>query len=1105
MSYAHIFPVSFAQQRLLFLDQLYPGTSAYNLTRAIRMVGRLDSAALTKTLDKIARRHASLRTRYIVEAGQSYQIVDEEVRLQLPILDISHLPNATRESEAQRLTSEEGQKSFNLTSGPLFRALLLRLGSDDHVFVLVMHHIITDGWSMSILFDEIGKIYSELALAKAASLPTLSVQYLDFARWQREHFTAETLHHHATYWANKLRGHAGTLDLPTDRPRPAVQSYQGAVEAFKIREQLARALTGLAETHGATLFMVLLAAFQTLLWRYTRSTDIVIGTPIAGRNDARFEKLIGCFVNTLVIRGDLSGNPTFLELLRRIRETTLEAYEHQDLPFEQLVESLKPQRSLRYTPLFQVMLVLHNGPKQVLEIQGLTCKEFDFDPGSAKFDLTLEVVEQDGLHCSLEYSTALFEKQSIRRLARHFETLLSELVKSPERPISALDILDEVTRNDLIFKFNATDTPYRRSARIDEIFEEQVERAPDRVALVEGDSQITYRELNAKANALATLLVREGLNQDRPVGIYMQRSIDVVVALLAALKANTPYVPLDILNPSHRLKLLIDDAACEVVLTHRGLRSALPGTVKAISMDDLALISSSPCCSDGDRSSEDLAYIIYTSGSTGVPKGVEGSHRAAINRFEWMWQAYPFCASEICCHKTPLGFVDSVWEIFGPLLGGARAVIVPDELLRDINHFVALLARHEVTRIVMVPSLLRALLDVVPDLAARLPKLTLWSTSGEPLFAELVCRFREALPNATLLNIYGSSEVTADVTYWQLTASESLSSIPIGKPISNAQIFILDQHKNLVPPLVPGEIHVGGDCLARGYWKEPKLTAQRFIPNPYRPDQSPFIFATGDLGRILADGTIEYLGRLDQQIKLRGMRIEPGEIEASLAAHPLVRDAAIAVHGDSSEMRQLIAYIVWSDPARAWTDELRRFLRARVPEYMVPAVFVELQCMPLLPNGKLDRSALPRPNLDSLAKRRNIVRGRTEVEKRLSSIWQEVLELSDVSTDDNFFDLGGDSLGGMRVLARVRRDFHVDVSIRSLFEGPTIAELALEVDRLKAKGANGQTIPIAPVSSSSSALLTVLRAELGAMSPDQLDAILQSVLAETSARADDRN
>ena len=1105
MSTERIFPVSFAQQRLLFLDQLDPGTSAYNLTRAIRMVGPLDPGALTKTLNKIVRRHASLRTKFVLGAEESYQIVSEEVELQLPIIDISHLTDAVREPEAKRLAREEGHKSFNLTSGPLFRTILVRLGSTDHVLVLVMHHIITDGWSMSILFDEIGKIYAELAYAKPARLPALSVQYSDFARWQREHFTAETLHHHVTYWTKKLMGLVGFLELPTDRPRPAVQSHEGAVEIFQIGDQVARALTRLAETHGATLFMVLLAAFQTLLWRYTRSDDIVIGTPIAGRNDAQLENLIGFFVNTLVIRGDLSGNPTFLELLRRTRETTLEAYEHQNLPFEQLVESLKPQRNLSYTPLFQVMVVFQNAPRQVLELQGLSLKEIEFDSGSAKFDLTLEVIPQDGLHCSLEYSTALFEKQSIQRLARHFETLLGDLARSPERPISELSILDDVTRSDLIFKFNSTGSQYRRNARIDQIFEEQVQRAPDRVALVEGDSRITYRDLNAKANALATLLVKEGFNQDQPIGVYMQRSIDAVVALLAALKANTPYVPLDISNPSQRLELLIGDAACKVVLTHRGLRTALPGNVKAMSFDDLAFIGSSPTHSSGDRSSEDLAYIIYTSGSTGVPKGVEGTHRAAINRFEWMWRTYPFRPGETCCQKTALGFVDSVWEIFGPLLGGVPTVIIPDEFLLDLEHFVALLAHHEVTRIVLVPSLLRALLDLVPDLAMRLPKLTLWSTSGEILSADLVCRFWEALPKATLLNIYGASEVTADVTYCQLNPSEGLSSIPIGKPISNTQIFILDQYKNLVPPLVHGEIHVGGDCLARGYWKRPELTSQRFIPNPYRPDQSPFVFATGDLGRILADGTIEYFGRLDQQIKLRGMRIEPGEIEANLTTHPLVRDAVVAVHDHSSETRQLVAYIVRSEGSGSLTDELRSFLRARVPEYMVPAVFVELQCMPLLPSGKIDRSALPRPRLDSLAKRRTIVQGRTEIEKRLSSIWQEVLELYEISIDDNFFDLGGHSLSGMRVLARVRRDFYVDVPIRSLFEKPTIAELALEVEKLKAQNSTVQVAPIAPDSSGSSPLLNVLRAQLGTLPPDQVDAILQSVLAEKNARTGDKN
>ena len=685
-------------------------------------------------------------------------------------------------------------------------------------------------------------------------------------------------------------------------------------------------------------------------------------------------------------------------------------------------------------------------------------EEYEFDSGSSKFDLTLEIVEQDGLYCTLEYSTALFDKQSIQRLAGHFETLLGDLAKSgPERPISDLSILDEAARNDLIFNFNSTTSDYRRTARLDQLFEEQVQSTPDRVALVERDSQITYRDLNAKANALATLLVKEGCNQAQPVGVYMQRSIDAVVALLAALKANTPYVPLDISNPSQRLHLMIGDADCKLILTHRGLGSALPGNVKTMSLDDLVLRGSSPAQSTGNRSSEDLAYIIYTSGSTGVPRGVQGSHRAAVNRFEWMWRTYPFTAGETCCQKTALGFVDSVWEIFGPLLGGVRALIAPDEYLLDLNRFVALLAQHEVTRLVLVPSLLRTLLDVVPDLAARLPRLTLWSISGEALSADLVRRFRHALPKATLLNIYGSSEVAADVTYCQLSLSEDLASIPVGRPISNTQIFILDQYKNLVPPLVHGEIHVGGDCLARGYWKQPELTSQRFIPNPHRPDQSPFVFATGDLARMLSDGTIEYIGRKDQQIKLRGMRIEPGEIEANLNAHPLVRGSIVVVHDNSSETQRLVAYVVRAEGSESPTDKLRSFLKGRVPEYMIPAVFIELQCMPLLPSGKIDRSALPSPSPGPLAKRRTIVHGRSEIEKGLTSIWQEVLEIGDVSINDNFFDLGGHSLGALRVLARVRRDFHVDVPIRSMFNGPTIADLALEVEKLKAQGTTVQT------------------------------------------------
>jgi amino acid adenylation domain-containing protein len=1106
MSNSHIFPVSFAQERLLFLERLDPGTSAYNLTRVIRMIGQLDAEALAQALDEIVKRHATLRTRFSFDAEDCYQIVDDAVRVHLPVHDISHLPAPDRQPEALRLARQQQHTSFDLTKGPLFRPVLLRLGSADHILVLVMHHIVTDGWSMGILFDEIGETYGELAHSKLAKLPVLSIQYSDFARWQREHFTAQHLRDHVAYWTNKLRGHGGFIELPTDRPRPAVQSHEGATEIFQIEEQLAQALSRLAESRGATLFMILLAAFQTLIYRYTRSEDILVGTPIASRGDVSLEKLIGFFVNTLVIRGDLSGDPSFVELLRRTRETTIEAYEHQDLPFETLVEAFKPQRSLSYTPLFQVMFVLQNTPKQTLDLSGLSLEELEFDNGSAKFDLTLEVVEQGDLHCTIEYCTALFDKPTIQRLAQHFETLLDDILRNPDRPISEFCILNEAGRRELLIEFNATEAEYRRNARLDRIFEEQVERTPDRVALVEGEIEINYRDLNARATGLARLLVKKQLGQNRPVGVYMERSIDAVVAFLAALKANTPYIPLDVSNPKHRLELLIRDSGCGVILTHRGLSGRLSRGVETMSLGDLNFPD------DGSRrglpadgTCEDLAYIIYTSGSTGVPKGVEGSHRAAINRFEWMWRTYPFSAGDTCCQKTALGFVDSVWEIFGPLLGGVRSVVVPDDSLLDLDKFIALLGRYDVTRIVLVPSLLRAVLDVVPDIARRLPKLTLWSSSGEVLSPELVRRFREVLPTATLLNIYGSSEVSADVAVYEVHDTNGLESVPIGRPISNTQIFVLDRFQNLVPPLVRGEIYVGGDCLARGYWKQPELTTQRFIRNRLRPDRSQCLFATGDCGRVLANGTIEYLGRLDLQIKFLGIRIEPGEIEANLTAHPLVRDAVVAVRSDASETQRLVAYVVRSEGPSSLAEELRSFLRARLPEYMIPAVFVELDRMPLLPSGKTDRLALPSPSVDHLGKRRTTVYARTDVERTLSSIWCEVLELDQVGIDDDFFDLGGHSLSGMRVVARVRRDFLVDVPIRTLFDRSTIAELAVEIEKLKAAGATTALPAIAPAAPSSPAPLNILRAQLNTLSPDEVKSLLQSILAEKDVKLGDKN
>jgi hypothetical protein len=572
-----LFPASFAQQRLLFLDRLNPGSAAYNLTRVFRATGRLDANALDKALTSITQRHSSLRTRFIFESENAYQIVEDKVAFTLPTVDLGKFPDINRENRALRIARTEASKSFDLSAAPLFRVVLIRLGPTEHFLVLVMHHIITDGWSMSILFEEIGKLYSATLDGIQTDLPAPEIQYVDFARWQQEQYTPTTLARQTAYWISKLKGHRGIIDLPANYARPSSQSHDGAIETFQIGKQLNGKLTSVAEKHDATKFMVLLAALYVLLARYTGEEDIVIGTPTAGRGDLQFENVMGLFVNTLVIRGDCSDNPSFSELLRRTRATTLDAFEHQDLPFERLIEALNPPRDQRYSPLFQVMFVFHNAPRQILDLAGLRLQELEFDSGSAKFDLTIEVIEQDGvLDFSIEYCTALFEQRTIAGLSRHLETLLENITNDPDRQIANIAILDEESRNKLIYKFNSTKAEYRRNTRVEELFDQQVAKTPEQIALVEGPNAITYESLNRKANAVAIQLRELGLNQQRPVGVHIERSIDAVVAYLAALKANTPYVPLDIANPKHRLELLMHEAGCDAVLTHRKRVSELP-------------------------------------------------------------------------------------------------------------------------------------------------------------------------------------------------------------------------------------------------------------------------------------------------------------------------------------------------------------------------------------------------------------------------------------------------------------------------------------------------------------------------------------------------
>jgi len=1108
-------PASFAQDRLWFLDQLEPGTAAYNLVRAFRITGPLNVNALTSAIGAVIERHESLRTIFESVDGEARQVVLSDVDVQVPILNLADLPESEREREALRIASEEGKRPFDLTRGPLLRTVLLQVSRDQYILVLAMHHIITDGWSISILFRELAHCYEAYASGREPELPELPIQYVEYAQWQREYITGEVLAKQVQYWKNKLAGAQTILDLPTDRPRPTTHSWHGATEELIFQSHVRAALKEFAQSEGATLFMVSMAAFQALLWRYTSQDSILVGTPTAARSQIEIENLVGFFVNTLVFRADLTPDATFRDLVRQVRACALEAYAHQDVPFEKLVEELVPQRSMNTSPLFQVMFTFQNIPKQVFEISGLKMKELEFETGIAKFDLAVEAFEDDEddeFHCRFEYNTDLFEKQTILRELGHFRNLVNAVLKNPDEPLARIALMDEREREQTVVQWNNTATDYPRDLHIHGAFERQAARTPDRTALVFQGEKIPYWRINEDANRLAHYLVKKGVGPGNLVGVSIERSPELTVALLGVLKTGAAYVPLDPSYPLQRLASTLEDARAECVLSNNGIGKKLPDTVRNLIMLDSEAkpirneSPLNPVMNIMGWSRVERAYVLYTSGSSGRPKGVEGTHRGAMNRMRWMWERYPFKAGEVCCQKTNVGFVDSVWEIFGPLLAGVPSVILPQEAVLDPEELLQILAEQRVTRIVLVPSLLRALLEHAPNLEARLPELKLWSSSGEVLTWELARRFRKGYPGATLLNIYGSSEVAADVTWHEVREEEEDAqgtvSVPIGRPISNTQVYVLDRNRNAVPVGVRGEIYVGGDGLALGYWQQPEMTGERFVPNPIAPERSERLYRTGDLGRWRSAGEIEYLGRMDGEVKVRGMRIDLGEIETVLASHRSVEEAVVELSGEGAEQR-LVAYVVAGEEGTPSARELRRHVRSKLPEHMAPASYVRVEELPLLPSGKVNRRALG--GLAGVAlSDQGTVAARTEAEQKLAWIWAEVLKVKEVGVDQNFFELGGHSLLVLQVMARIRREFDVELGVRTMFEEPTIAGLASEVERARAMGLKVQTPALErrPRAAASTNRETLL-AQLDTLSADDVQTLLKRVLdAKLSAGAE---
>lgn len=1045
-------PLSFAQQRLWLLQQVDRDNWAYNEHGGIQLKGSFDVAALERSLNEIVRRHESLRTTFkLVEGGQPVQVITPSLSVPLAIVNLCELSEAEQKTEVQRRATEQSQRAFDLEQSPLLRWTLLQLDRQDYRLLVTMHHIIYDGWSFGVLVRELAALYEAFSQGNSSPLAELSIQYADFAVWQQQWLNGEVLDAQLAYWQQQLDNSPPFLQLPTDYPRPAVQTFRGAKTSFSLAADLTQALKALSQEAEATLFMTLLAVFNILLYRYTGSEDIVVGSPIANRNRAEIEGLIGCFVNTLALRTDLSGNPTFRELLGRVRQVALGAYAHSDLPFEKLVEVLQPQRSLSYTPLFQVMFALQNTPMSALELPGVTVSLLEKNSGTAKFDLSLYVEETaSGLIATLEYNTDLFESVTIARIVGHLQQLLKEIVANPHQHLHDLPLLTSADIEQL-WEWNRTQADYPKDACIHQLFEAQVEQTPDAVAVVFEDRQLSYRELNQRANQLAHHLRELGVEPDVLVGICVERSLEVAIGLLGILKAGGAYVPLDPAYPQERLAFMLSDAQVSVLLTSRTLVKELPA-LTAIQNSRSAQQTPVVVCLDTDwdmincqspsnpvfnLTSDNLAYVLYTSGSTGTPKGVLGRHRSAVNRLSW--NPYPFEPGEICCQKTSLNFVDSIWEMFAPLLHGLRTAIVSDETVKDPHRLVQTLSQKQVTRLVLVPSLLRVLLDTFPDLQNRLPKLKYWVSSGEALSVELCQRFREQMPESILINLYGSSEVSADVTWYDTSKNQPRSGVPIGRPIPNMQVYVLNDRLQQVPIGVPGELCIGGDGLARGYLNRPELTAQKFIPNPFSREAGAYLYRSGDIGRYRFNGEIEYLGRSDRQVKLRGFRIELGEIETVLNQHPAVNQAVVTAREDEPGSKRLVAYVVGQTASDDITPELRRCVGEKLPDYMMPSTFVMLEALPLTPNGKVDLRALPLP--ENRPQLQEYVMPQTEAELLIATVWQEMLQLEKVGIYDNFFELGGHSLLLVKMQAKLSEVFE-QLSVTDLFKYPDISSLA---------------------------------------------------------------
>jgi len=1043
------FPPSYQQQGLWLVEQMSPGHATYNIPFGCFFSGELDTSSLEKALRIIIKKYEIFRTTFGVVDGSVSQIVWDDVEFSLPYFEIENKVSFDPKESALSLANSIVQQAFDITEGPFFRFALIRIHPHETLFVASLHHIVFDGESINPFLSEVSDLYTQIAIngTDVSSLQAgqAEIQYADYAVWQRERLSKDYEAKLIDFWKKELEGVNTLLELPSDNPRPAVQAFDGDHVEINFEPDLTQQLKKVARDHKTSLYVVILSALYVLLYRYTKQETILIGSPFADRSLSELENAVGFFARTIVLKGDLSNEPTFSELTQRVRESVLTVQENQDLPFETLVEKLHPTRDRAFNPFFQVMFGLQS-LSSIPTFGNLESRFVRLCTKTSMFDLFFDLREErGGVHGIVEFATPLFARESIVRLVSQYEKTLQELVKNPNQFIWQISILPEEEERKILTEWNDTYCEFIDDKCIHQLFEEQVKKVPDVVAIVFEDRQLTYGQLNAKANQLAHYLRSQGVGPEVLVGVCVERSLEMVLGILGILKAGGAYVPIDPGYPQERITFMLEDAQPALSMIHSATHKVLPEDKRTINMDSEweTIAQYSEDNPPNINQAHNLAYVIYTSGSTGKPKGACLPHQGVVNRLEWMQRQYQLDAHDRILQKTPFSFDVSVWELFWPLLEGARLVVAPPGAHKDGMHIAQMIKNHEITIVHFVPSMLSIFLDV-PDLAAC-RSLRYVICSGEALSAGLQKKFFEKLP-AQLHNLYGPTEASIDVTMWACEQGSDEATVPIGRPITNTQIYLLDTYLNPVPVGVPGELFIGGVGLARGYLNRPDLTAERFIPNPFSTQPGERLYRAGDLARYRADGNIEYLGRLDNQVKVRGFRIELGEIESVIAEQDSITHACVVVREVKIGDPRIYAYIVPAPGKRITPTEIRKKIRQKLPDYMIPQYFIEMDQLPLMPNGKIDKKALPSPFATQPHETERIA-PRDNKEEFLAKIWADVLDISpnQISVHDNFYEIGGHSLLSMQVIFRLRDITKTKINVRDIVFY-SLAQLAARCD-----------------------------------------------------------